>query len=80
MTEAGPSTFKKAKKTKGLDAKLKSRRVKKANEAKTITDLEQAALHFVSILTHQPFFLCSLTQDMVGALAESEAVYRPPHL
>ena len=51
MAQAGPSNYAKAKKTrKPQDVKLKSKKVRRANEAKAIADLEQAALQFVSHL------------------------------
>lgn len=51
MEKAGPSKPAKMKKAKKpQDAKLKTKKVRRANEAKAIADLEQAALHFVSRL------------------------------
>ncbi|TBU45315.1 DEAD-domain-containing protein [Dichomitus squalens] len=47
MEKAGPSKPVKMKKAKKpQDAKLKTKKVRRANEAKAIADLEQAALHF----------------------------------
>ncbi|KAI0634181.1 DEAD-domain-containing protein [Trametes polyzona] len=46
MAQAGPSNPPKKKGAKGVQPKLKSKKIKKLSEAKAIADLEQSALQF----------------------------------
>ena len=60
------------------DPKLKSKKIRRANEAKAVADLEQAALQFVSCVSLRSVLLLINTVALcVGATIRPEGLCRP---